>query len=74
MANTLILLVGRVGFEPTANGLKVRCSTAELTAHFGDNFEGVSLTASLCRVKKKPINMHQINLAGFAKMLMVYFG
>ena len=28
------IVVGRVGFEPTANGLKVRCSTAELTAHF----------------------------------------
>jgi hypothetical protein len=31
-------VVGRVGFEPTANGLKVRCSTAELTAHFRDYF------------------------------------
>src|SRR5208283_1387262 len=27
-------MVGREGFEPSANGLKVRCSTAELTAHF----------------------------------------
>ena len=33
------LLVGREGFEPSANGLKVRCSTAELTAHFMDNFK-----------------------------------
>ena len=31
-------LVGRAGFEPAANGLKVRCSTAELTAHFGNHF------------------------------------
>ena len=29
----LIILVGRAGIEPAANGLKVRCSTAELTAH-----------------------------------------
>jgi hypothetical protein len=35
----LIFLVGREGFEPSANGLKVRCSTAELTAHFMDNFK-----------------------------------
>lgn len=28
------MLVGRVGFEPTTNGLKVRCSTAELPTHF----------------------------------------
>ena len=35
----LISLVGREGFEPSANGLKVRCSTAELTAHFIDNFK-----------------------------------
>lgn len=27
-------LVGCVGIEPTANGLKVHCSTAELTARF----------------------------------------
>ena len=32
-------VVGREGFEPSANGLKVRCSTAELTAHFMDNFK-----------------------------------
>jgi hypothetical protein len=31
-------MVGREGFEPPANGLKVRCSTAELTAHFGYHF------------------------------------
>ncbi|KAF0158281.1 MAG: hypothetical protein FD159_1186 [Syntrophaceae bacterium] len=28
-----LILVGRAGIEPAANGLKVRCSTAELTAH-----------------------------------------
>jgi hypothetical protein len=41
MAKSLCLgdsLVGRAGIEPAANGLKVRCSTAELTAHFGDHF------------------------------------
>jgi hypothetical protein len=38
ICNTLILLVGREGFEPSANGLKVRCSTAELTAHLGNHF------------------------------------
>gem|GEM_PF-6393727 len=27
-AKCLILLVGRAGFGPTANGLKVRCSTS----------------------------------------------
>ena len=26
-------MVGRAGIEPATNGLKVRCSTAELTAH-----------------------------------------
>lgn len=26
-------MVGPVGFEPTANGLKVRCPTAELQTH-----------------------------------------
>ena len=31
--NPLILLVGRVRIELTTNGLKVRCSTSELTAH-----------------------------------------
>ena len=35
----LIFLVGREGFEPSANGLKVRCSTAELTAHLMHNFK-----------------------------------
>jgi hypothetical protein len=34
----MIFLVGRAGIEPAANGLKVRCSTSELTAHFGDYF------------------------------------
>jgi hypothetical protein len=29
---TLLKMVGRGGFEPPANGLKVHCSTAELTA------------------------------------------
>ena len=29
----LTFLVGRAGIEPAANGLKVRCSTSELTAH-----------------------------------------
>src|SRR5690606_39449631 len=29
---TLISLVGRLGFEPRTNGLKARCSTVELTA------------------------------------------
>lgn len=32
-------MVGREGFEPSANGLKVRCSTAELTAHIMDNLK-----------------------------------
>ena len=27
-------MVGRDGIEPSTNGLKVHCSTAELTAHF----------------------------------------
>ena len=30
MGSSEILLVGRVGFEPTTNGLKGRCSTTEL--------------------------------------------
>jgi hypothetical protein len=34
-----LILVGREGFEPSANGLKVRCSTTELTAHYIDNFK-----------------------------------
>lgn len=29
----LIKLVGCAGIEPAANGLKVHCSTPELTAH-----------------------------------------
>jgi hypothetical protein len=29
-----VKLVGAVGFEPTANGLKVRCSTSELHSHY----------------------------------------
>ena len=36
---TLFLMVGRGGFEPPANGLKVHCSTAELTALLIQNFE-----------------------------------
>ncbi len=31
-------MVGRAGIEPAANGLKVRCSTAELTAHLSHYF------------------------------------
>jgi len=36
--NPLLFLVGRAGVEPAANGLKVRCSTSELTAHSRDRF------------------------------------
>jgi hypothetical protein len=28
-----VVMVSRVGIEPTTHGLKVRCSTAELPAH-----------------------------------------
>jgi hypothetical protein len=31
--------VGREGLEPSANGLKVHCSTTELTARLFNNFE-----------------------------------
>jgi hypothetical protein len=52
-----MLVVGREGFEPSANGLKVRCSTAELTAHFIDNFKGKLLNKKfpLCQEKTKII-------------------
>lgn len=32
---SLNILMARVGFEPTAHGLKVRCSTPELPSHRG---------------------------------------
>ena len=33
----IVPLVGRAGFEPATKGLKVPCSTTELTAHEGDS-------------------------------------
>ena len=51
--NLFFIVVGRVGFEPTANGLKVRCSTAELTAHVALLLEHRLLTARIKVVKKK---------------------
>ena len=48
------ILVGRAGIEPAANGLKVRCSTAELTAHcLRATQEHGSLAARRGSVKKK---------------------
>jgi hypothetical protein len=58
MLKTLFFLVGRAGIEPAANGLKVRCSTSELTAHLWIIFERALLTASFYRVKKKLRNRY----------------
>ena len=38
-------MVGRAGIEPAANGLKVRCSTSELTAHFFGYFRTCPLNS-----------------------------
>ena len=48
--------MGRAGFEPAANGLKVRCSTAELTAHicvFLLNEASLAATNILCQGETK---------------------
>ena len=49
----MIFLVGCAGIEPAANGLKVRCSTAELTARVAFLLEHRLLTARIKVVKKK---------------------
>ena len=51
--NPLNFLVGRAGIEPAANGLKVRCSTAELTAHVDTFLNHRLLTGGGADVKEK---------------------
>ena len=49
-----VVVVSRVGIEPTTHGLKVRCSTAELPAH-GRKYtqsEGGSARADACVLKR----------------------
>ncbi len=44
-------MVGRVGLEPTTNGLKGRCSTTELPTH---QFPGLQIVTALKKPRKTP--------------------
>ena len=48
-------MVSRVGFEPTTPGLKVRCSTAELTAHLRKYNATFQLASTLIKPRKTDI-------------------
>jgi hypothetical protein len=45
-----LLLVGRVGIEPTTIGLKDRCSTTELPAHACEHYNHVSVRRNHLRL------------------------